>query len=104
MIIVTDSSMRGIQVASTISEVVRNDETMNAVRTGLVINRVRDDAKSITEFAQLQYGLEVFGHIPEDENITKYDSAGKPLIDLPDSSPSVVAAREMLQDCKARCG
>jgi CO dehydrogenase maturation factor len=104
LMIVTDSSMRGIQVASTISEVVRRDETMKSTRTGLVINRVKGDARSITEIAQHQYGLEVFGHIPEDENITSYDLAGKPLIDLPDSSPSVVAVREMLQNCEACCG
>jgi CO dehydrogenase maturation factor len=104
LIIVTDLSIRGIEAASSIIGVVRNDETMNAVQTGLVINRVRDDAKQITEIAQLQYGLEVLGCVPEDENITKYDSAGKPLIDLPDSSPSVVAVREMLQNCEACCG
>jgi len=97
LIIVTDSSMRGIQVAYTISEVVRRDETMMSTRTGLVINRVKGDAKPITEVAQHQYGLEVFGHIPEDENITRYDLAGKPLIDLPDTSPSVVAVREILR-------
>ncbi len=97
LIIVTDLSIRGIRVASAISEVVQRDESMKATRTGLVINRVRDDAKAIAEIAQRQYGLEVLGHIPEDENITRYDLAGKPLIDLPDISPSVVAVREMLQ-------
>lgn len=97
LVIVTDSSMRGIQVASTISEVVRKDETMRSTRTGLVINRVKDDASSITEIAKNLQAVLVFGHIPEDENITSYDLAGKPLTDLPDSSPSVVAVREILQ-------
>ncbi len=104
LIIVTDLSIRGVEAASSIIEVVRNDETMKGVRTGLVINKVRDDAKPIVEIAQRQIGLEVLGCIPEDENITKYDLAGKPLMDLPDSSPSVVAVREMLQGCKARSG
>jgi len=30
----------------------------------------------ITEIAQHRYGLEVFGHIPEDENTTKAPNPG----------------------------
>jgi len=42
--------------------------------------------------------LKVFGHIPEDESITKYDLGGKPIIDLPSTSPSVKAVREILKE------
>jgi len=42
-----------------------------------------------------QAGLEVVGFIPEDENITQYDLAGKPIFDLEDNSPSVIAVREI---------
>jgi len=61
-----------------------------------VINRLRGDSQSVDERAR-ELGLEVFGHIPEDENITEYDAAGKPMVDLPDTSPSVEAVREILK-------
>ncbi|MFC1926130.1 AAA family ATPase [Chloroflexota bacterium] len=97
LIIVTDTSSRGIQVACAISEVGARDEAMRSCRTSLVINRVKDEGKPIAEIAHKQCGLEVIGLIPEDENITKYDLVGKPLIDLPDTSPSVLAVQEILR-------
>jgi len=97
LILVTDLSMRGIKAVAAISEVVQRDQTMRFTRTGVVINRVRDSAKSIAKIAQHQYGLEVLGYIPEDENIAAYDSAGKPLTELPDSSPSLTAVQGILQ-------
>ncbi|MCX5998552.1 MAG: ATP-binding protein, partial [Chloroflexi bacterium] len=62
---------------------------------GLVINRLKTDDKQITEFAR-QCGLDIFGRIPEDEHITDCDSAGKPMLEVPESSPSVKAVREIL--------
>ena len=96
LVIVTDASMRGIQVAGAIREVVQRDEAMKSTQTGLVINRLKGDDRPITEIAR-ERGLEVLGYIPEDENITEYDSVGKPIIDLPDTSPSVIAVQEILK-------
>ncbi|OGO03522.1 MAG: hypothetical protein A2Y91_04205 [Chloroflexi bacterium RBG_13_54_8] len=96
LIIVTDASIRGIQAAGAIREVVQRDEAMRSTRTGLVINRWKVDNKAIIENAQRQ-GLEILGFVPEDENITEYDSVGKPLIDLPATSPSMTAVGEILK-------
>jgi len=96
LVIVTDASIRGIQVAGTIREVMQRDEAMKSTQTGLVINRLKGDDRPITEIAR-ERGLEVLGCIPEDENITEYDSVGKPIIDLPDTSPSVIAVQEILK-------
>lgn len=95
LVIVTDASIRGIQAAGAIREVVKRDEAMRSTQTGLIINRSKGGDELITERAK-QWGLEILGCIPEDENITKYDSVGKPIIDLPHSSPSVVAVEEIL--------
>jgi CO dehydrogenase maturation factor len=96
LVIVTDASIRGIQAAGAIREVVQRDEAMRSTQTGLVINRSKGGNELITERAK-QWGLEILACIPEDENITKYDSVGKPIIDLPYSSPSVVAVEEILK-------
>jgi len=96
LIIITDASIRGIQAAGAIRGVVQRDEAMRSTQTGLIINRSKGGDELITERAK-QWGLEILGCIPEDENITKYDSVGKPIIDLPHSSPSVVAIEEILK-------
>ncbi len=94
-LIVTDATIRGIQTASLINEVAHKRKAKEDTRMGLVISRVREGQKEQLRQAAEQAGLEVVGFIPEDENITQYDLAGKPIYDLEDNSPSVVAVREI---------
>jgi CO dehydrogenase maturation factor len=98
LVIVTDSSARGVRVAGSILSVVQNDESMKHTTAGLVLNRckTKTDDRLIVESAR-QWGVEIFGRIPDDEWITEYDSAGKPLIDIPHTSPSVMAIEEILR-------
>jgi len=96
LIIVTDTSLRGSQVAGSIMEVIQRDAEIRPAQTGLVINRFKGDDKLIRENAA-KWGLQILGHVPDDENITQYDSTGKPIIDLPDDSPSVIAVQGILQ-------
>ena len=96
LVIVTDASIRWIQVAGAIREVVQRDEAMRLAQAGLVINRLKGGNELITERAK-EWGLEILGCVPEDENITEYDAVGKPIIDLPDTSPSVIALKEIVE-------
>jgi CO dehydrogenase maturation factor len=96
LIILTDASVRGAQAAGSIVEVIQRDELLRPAEAGLVINRLKAGDELITERAR-QWGLEIFGRIPEDEAIAKFDSAGWPITDLPDDSPAVVAAGEILK-------
>ncbi|MBC8477265.1 MAG: carbon monoxide dehydrogenase, partial [Dehalococcoidia bacterium] len=57
----------------------------------------KDSNEAVNE-AAWKLGLKVFGHIPEDESITEYDLGGKPIIDLPGTSPGVEAVREILKE------
>ena len=94
LIIVTDASLRGARVAGAIMEVIQRDETVRPARAGLVINRFNGNDSLIVEHAK-KWGLEIFGRIPDDPNITEYDAVGKPLTDLPENSRSVTAVREI---------
>ncbi len=96
LIIVTDATVRGIQAASLIKTTAQVDQVMRSTRVGLVINRLKHESNFIIETAQ-HSGLEILGYIPEDENITKYDLVGEPLINLPDTSPSVLAVQGILE-------
>ena len=95
LIVVTDTSIRGARVADSILRVIQRDESIRPAAMGLVINRFKGDDELIMESVK-KWGLDIFGRIPEDQNITDYDASGKPIIDLPETSPSVVAVAEML--------
>lgn len=96
LIIVTDTSFRGAQVAGSIMDVIQRDAEIRPARTGLVINRFKGNDKLIRESAD-KWNLQVLGHVPEDENISQYDQTGRPIFDLPDTSPSLLAVTEILQ-------
>jgi CO dehydrogenase maturation factor len=94
-ILLTDTSARGIETAALIKSIVDKKKVIRCEGLNLVINRIRDNEESVKRFAQ-KTGLEPAGFIPEDPNITDYDLVGKPLMDLPDDSPSVQAVRGIL--------
>ena len=64
---------------------------------GLVGNRIKKQNSEIIRAAQ-EMNVKVLGCIPEDENVTEYDSSGNPIINLPDSSPSVIAVEKILNE------
>jgi len=97
LIILTDTSIRGFQTADVIQKIAQAGATTSLGQKGLVVNRLRESSELVIEAAH-KLGLKVFGHIPEDENITKYDLDGKPIVDLPGISPSVEAVRGILKE------
>lgn len=98
VLIVTDATIRGIQTAALLNEVAHKRKAKGSARTGLVLNRVRQGQEEQLRQAAERAGLRVVGFIPEDENISRYDLAGKPIFDLEDNSPSLVAVREIARN------
>ena len=98
LIILTDTSARGFQTAGVIQGIAGAGATVGQM--GLVINRFREGSKLASEVTR-KPGLKTLGHIPEDESITEYDLVGKPIIDLPDTSPSVEAVRMILREIES---
>jgi CO dehydrogenase maturation factor len=96
LIIITDGSFRGLQVTGSIMEIIQQDAEIRPAQTGLVVNRFRGDDKLIRETAD-KWNLQILGYVPEDKNITQYDRTGRPIFDLPDTSPSVLAVAEILK-------
>ena len=97
LIIVADASIRSMQTASSIRQVAQVGEAAKFAKIGLVINRLTARNKAIIQAAQ-QLNLKILGYIPEDKNIAKYDLAGKPILRLPDTSPSVIAVENILRE------
>ena len=97
LIIVSDATSRGIQTAGMIKEMVQGDRVIQCEKMGLVINKVQGNEELLEQFAQ-EMGLEVFGYIPQDKNIAYNDLVGKPITELPTTSPSLAALRDIAEN------
>ncbi|WP_457554729.1 ATP-binding protein [Candidatus Pyrohabitans sp.] len=96
MLVVTDTSRRGITTAARIRELA--EELQVKFRDiYLVINRATEGTEQkLQEYAR-EIGLEVIGIVPEDENVRRYDYEGRPLIELPADTPALSAVREIAE-------
>jgi CO dehydrogenase maturation factor len=89
LLIISDSSVRGIMTAGRIGELVK-ELNLNVKRSVLIVNRVQDrDLDSTLQKVIDQQGVEFAGFVPADELIFEYDLNGKPLIQLPPDSKAL---------------
>jgi CO dehydrogenase maturation factor len=95
LIVLSDTSVKGVNVALAIYDVANKNHAVDFSRIGLVLNRVKNEE----EVGQISRRIpfEIFGWIPEDELIRQYDFQGKPLTVLPDDTNSVRAISSILE-------
>ncbi|MBI5212144.1 MAG: AAA family ATPase [Nitrospirae bacterium] len=88
LIIVSDPTVKGMQTAKRINELV-DELNLEIDRRILVINRVvGDEGHELGKMAE-GFGIKVAGFIPQDEMIFKFDLEGKPVFELPEDAKSV---------------
>lgn len=80
VLLVSDTSTKGIRVGETIKQVA--DRMVKGERAGLLINRVRDEGA--VDSIKASTFLEVIGWIPEDDTIRHFDEDDITFFDLPD--------------------
>lgn len=102
LLIVSDSTVRGIKTASNMKGLVKTLK-LKVKNEYLIVNKLRiedcgfrieekNTKKEITEKTSTleeeikKSGLEVLAFLPEDEKIVKYDLEGKPIIEIPEDS------------------
>ncbi len=95
LIIISDATSRGLQTAAQIKGMVQSERVIQCDKLGLVFNRVQGNEELLKKSAQ-KMELEVFGYVPQDENIAYYDLVGKPIMELPDS-PGLAAVRNIVE-------
>lgn len=94
-VIVSDISNRGLQTATLIKDVIESHrKNFKYKKMGLVLNRVRGQEKELEPYIQ-QTGLDLFGLIPEDHNITQFDLKARPLLELPQDSLAYKAVEQI---------
>lgn len=94
LLIVSDSSRRGLQAAVRISELARS---LNIVigKSYVVINQAREAPPEPVINKLKEANLELIGTVPADDLIYDYDFEGRPTIEMPEDSISVKAAFEI---------
>jgi CO dehydrogenase nickel-insertion accessory protein CooC1 len=90
-----DTSFRSIKTATEIMEVAQKQGVVDVGRTGLVINKRMGADERVDEIRK-KMDLNVWGYLPDDENVSSYDSLNKPLLDIPADSPILVPVRKIL--------
>jgi CO dehydrogenase maturation factor len=91
LLVVSDSSRRGIQAAARIFELVE-ELSLRIDRKLLIVNQAQEAETETLNTTAREFGLEVSGIIPEDHQVREYDRAGKPTIGLDGDNRAVQAA------------
>ncbi len=96
LLIVSDTSKRGLQAAKRINELARS---LNVVigRGYLVLNNVEGEVSPAVKKYIEDIGLELIGCVKKDPLIQEYDMMGKPTFELPQDSIAVKSAYEIFK-------
>ena len=94
LLIVTDTSRRGVQAGLRIDKLAR-ELNIGVGKSYLVINQVKSDLPQAVLDLIAADGLQLAGTIPEDETVYDYDLNGKPTIAIEETNPAVQAAFAM---------
>jgi CO dehydrogenase maturation factor len=91
LLIVSDTSRRGLQAALRINELSRNLK-IGVGESHIIINRCKENPSSDILNMIKEAGINLAGTIPEDKTLYEYDLNGRPTIELPYDNSVVKAA------------
>jgi CO dehydrogenase maturation factor len=94
LLIVTDTSRRGLQAGLRIDQLTR-DLKIGVGRSCLIINQAKGDLPAEVAEILKSNNMELAGVVPEDETVYRFDLNGKPTIAIDESNPAVRAAFEI---------
>ncbi|MGF7185103.1 CO dehydrogenase maturation factor [Desulfitispora alkaliphila] len=97
LFVISDSSARGVRSAGRVHDIIKNIKTP-IDHMGLIVTKTQDQGVDVLRQEIENTQLNLFGHIPYDERLVKYDMEGKALFDLPDDSPAVKAVDEIMKN------
>ncbi|MBM4278185.1 MAG: carbon monoxide dehydrogenase [Deltaproteobacteria bacterium] len=95
LFLVSDPSMKGIRTCKKLEDLV-SELGLNIKKTYLLINRVSNETPSQIAEEIKRLSLNLLEIIPEDSNIIDYELRGIPMLNLEESSPSVIKINEAM--------
>ena len=98
LILVSDCSRRGVQAAARIAQLV-NEMEINPKNMGLIVNRAPNGVLNEGTMEEIKrHNLNLFGVIEKDNAVYEYDCAGKPLVEIPDTSPVKQSLKKIAEE------
>jgi CO dehydrogenase maturation factor len=94
LFLVSDHSLRGVESGARIAELAK-ELKLDVKEMGLVINRVPGSIDPVIIQRVKEKGLKIFGSIPEDDQVKRFDLEGRSLLDLPDDNQVIRAVGEI---------
>ena len=91
LLIVTDTSRRGLQAGLRIHQLTR-DLNIAVGSSYIIINQARSDPSELVRRMIAGNGLELAGVIPQDEQVYEFDLNGRPTVDIDDGNAALQAA------------
>lgn len=96
LIIVTDPSQRGIVAAERIAS-FRNELDIHIDNTVLVLNRIPGEIPAPLKEKIDGMDVPLLGTVPADGDLTALEFSGRPVVELPDSSPVYQSVSAMME-------
>jgi CO dehydrogenase maturation factor len=94
LLIVSDSSRRGLQAAFRIKDLAKC-LNIGVGKSYLVMNQVKETPSDTVKRIVSEEGLALAGSIPDDDTIYDYDLNGRPTLEIPADNHAVQAAFEI---------
>ena len=95
LLIVSNHSVKGVRAVAQIAELVAELE-LRVKRQSVIINFVSPELSPLVREELSRLEIEPAATIPKDDEVYQYDLELKPLLDLPDSSPAVMAVNDLM--------
>jgi len=98
LLLVSDSSRRGIQAVGRVAKMVE-ELKLNPKKTGLIVNRAPNGKpeQGVLDEIALQ-GLPLVGVLPQDDTVYEFDGAGKATADVPRDNPVKAAIAKIAEE------
>ena len=96
LVVMADTSLRSIRTAAEIMEVAKIRDIVDVGRIGLVINK-RSGADELADELRKKMDLNIWGYLPNDDNVSSFDLLDKPLLDIPADAPILAPVRKILE-------
>lgn len=96
MLVVLDTTRKSIKTALRLQEIAREID-VDVKKLLIVANKIPEGAADEFRATASTYGIEIDEIIPFDPLITEYDAEGRPVVELPDDAPAVIAVRRIAE-------
>jgi CO dehydrogenase maturation factor len=95
LLMVSDTSAKGVNVAKTIKHLAEDNKAVNYKSIGMILNRVRDESE--IQNIRKDVSINILGWLPEDDLIREFDFHGRSFLDFPDTSESFKTVNNIIQ-------